>query len=455
MNVHAWVVFLLFESFLTLFNVQNVQKKLKSQNWSSTNSARLLELLCRNQSQSVWLPTNGSQPGGTSCSAWCLYVQSRLNVNIALQLQHCWTLPSRHCCQLLSPSSIGSKIFPATPWWMPVSALHRPKKLWQCSHAARLSGLQTPEKNSSTIFWSNSWCLMRFRAAGVSSAIRVPAKTIPVAPVASQSLQVKTLSQLESSAAAFFWVNFDWFIAVLWTVSKKHGPKGPKGQSLRLPYPIWLLGPGSVKKDAWCCMQPGLTCCMHFVSKPFWFGKHVRTRRFLRNACNVSEPLAASRFRCGSKYVSNYNDITCVYYFKNGTVSETILYVIQYVSYHDTICLHSYVLSIANIFANWPEFLRNCPAQFPHSWVENCRETGRIWAISMVRDVISPGLIITRNASTMLDVRYQHRSSPKISGVFPNSKISKFQTISSKFSCKGLAVRLSQANHQIGKIKKT
>ena len=65
-----------------------------------------------------------------------------------------------------------------------------------------------------------------------------------------------------------------------------------------------------------------------------------------------------------------------------------------------------------------------------------------------------PGLIITRNASTMLDVRYQHRSSPKISGVFPNSKISKFQTISSKFSCKGLAVRLSQANHQIGKSKK-
>ena len=47
MNVHAWVVFLLFESFLNLFNVQTFKKKLKSRNWSSTNSARLLELLCR------------------------------------------------------------------------------------------------------------------------------------------------------------------------------------------------------------------------------------------------------------------------------------------------------------------------------------------------------------------------------------------------------------------------
>ena len=130
------------------------------------------------------------------------------------------------------------------------------------------------------------------------------------------------------------------------------------------------------------------------------------------------------------------------------------LYVIQHVSFHDTICLHSYVLSIANIFANWPEFLRNCPAQFPHSWVEKRPLDRSDLSHFHGKGCDFPGLIITRNASTMLDVRYQHRSSPKISGVFPNSKISKFQTISSKFSCKGLAVRLSQANHQIGKSKK-
>ena len=81
------------------------------------------------------------------------------------------------------------------------SSAEKTVTMFSCRQAFRIANSR---KNSSTILWSNSCFLMRFRAAGVSSTIRVPAKTIPVAPVASQSLQAKTLSQLESSAAAFF-----------------------------------------------------------------------------------------------------------------------------------------------------------------------------------------------------------------------------------------------------------
>ena len=62
-----------FTSFLNLFNVQKVQKKLKSQNWNKLSKTPRASL--PHQSQSAWLPTKGSQPGGTSCSAWCLCAQ--------------------------------------------------------------------------------------------------------------------------------------------------------------------------------------------------------------------------------------------------------------------------------------------------------------------------------------------------------------------------------------------
>ena len=254
---------------------------------------------------------------------------------------------------------------------MPVSALHRPKKLWQCSHAARLSGLQTPEKthppSSDQIL--GAWCV-----SGLAGFLRLSGccKNHPRCTCGEPILAGKDFEPVGVVSRGILWVNFDWFIAVLWTVSKKHGPKGPKGQSLRLPYPIWLLGPGSVKKTLdVVCSRAWATCCMHVVSKPFWFGKHVRTRRFLRNALQCKWATCCITIPMWSKYVSNYNVITYVYWFKNGTVSVSICHtacVISWYSMFAFICIE-----FANIFANWPEFLRNCPAQFPHSWVEKRR----------------------------------------------------------------------------------
>ena len=93
----------------------------------------------------------------------------------------------------------------------------------------------------------------------------------------------------------------------------------------------------------------------------------------LRNANNVSEPLAASR--CGSKYVIKY-----VHWFKHGTVSIPICHMCHIII---QICTHLCICIANTILANWPELLRNCRSQFPHSWVKNCSETGRIRAISM------------------------------------------------------------------------
>ena len=384
MNVHAWVVFLLFESFLNLFNVQNVQKKLKSQNWSSTNSARLLELLCRIKVNQFDFPR----------MAVNLVAQvARLDVSMCnrdwMQILHrsCSIAERYHHAIVVNGFLFRRLVQRFSQQLHDECRFRRFIGRKNCDNVLMLAGFQDCKLPKKLIHH----LLIKFLLLDAFQGCRGffdyqgACKNHPRCTCGEPILGCKDFEPVGVVSRGILWVNFDWFIAVLWTVSKKHGPKG---QSLRLPYPIWLLGPGSVKKTLdVVCSRAWATCCMHVVSKPFWFGKHVRTRRFLRNACNVSEPLAASRFRCGSKYVSNYNVITYVYWFKNGTVSVSICHTACVISWYNM-----FALCNANIIlANWPQFLRNCPSQFPHSWVENCRETGQIWAISMVRDVISLG----------------------------------------------------------------
>ena len=180
---------------------------------------------------------------------------------------------------------------------------------------------------------------MRFRAAGVSSTIRVPAKTIPVAPVASQSLGAKTLSQLESSAAAFFELTLTGSLRFFGRFPRSTGRRG-KACGFLTRFDCWALE-ASKRRLMLYAAGPGPLAACTLSPNRFWFGKHVRTRKFLRNAWNGSEPLAASRFRCGSKYVSNYNYdvITYVYWFKNGTVSVSICHTACVISWYNMFAL--------------------------------------------------------------------------------------------------------------------
>ena len=147
-------------------------------------------------------------------------------------------------------------------------------------------------KNWFAIFWSNSGSKMRCKAAAVFRAFRVPAKTIPVAPLASNLSQTKMLLQSLQSATAFFESTLDGSLHGGFSVHVVSKPALPMllgkkhGQSLWLPYPIWLLGPGIVKSLE-------ISQCDNVLEiKPFWFGEHFRTERFWKNTNSVSEPLA-------------------------------------------------------------------------------------------------------------------------------------------------------------------
>ena len=100
---------------------------------------------------------------------------------------------------------------------------------------------------------------------------RVPAKTIPVAPLANNLLQAKMLLQSLESATAFFESTLDGSLHggfSMHVVSKPALPMlGKKhGQSLWL-HPIWLLGPGIVKKP----LKEISQCDNVLEIKPFWF----------------------------------------------------------------------------------------------------------------------------------------------------------------------------------------
>ena len=121
---------------------------------------------------------------------------------------------------------------------------------------------------------------------------RVPAKPIPVAPLANNLLQAKMLLQSLQSATADFESTLDGSLHGGFSMHVVSKPAllmllGKHGQSLWLPYPIWLLGPGIVKRSL------EISQCDNVLEiKPFWFGEHFRTERFWKNTNSVSEPLA-------------------------------------------------------------------------------------------------------------------------------------------------------------------
>ena len=131
--------------------------------------------------------------------------------------------------------------------------------------------------------------------------------------------------------------------------------------------------------------------------------------------------------------------------------------------YHTHICMHLRICLANIILANWPELLRNCRSQFPHSWVKNCSETGRIRAISMIFGMWFPW---ANHPKFIHKVIGCHLSTRKFTRDLWRS--SKFQVPNEQFFCevpkrgKGLAVQkpgkspnrqISNLRHRDGYIK--
>ena len=197
MNVHAWVVVLLFESFHILFwilfdvsNFSNLKIEVEqTQQDSSSFSAT---------SKSISLTSHERQSSRATC-AWhkLLGLMSRCAIETeckystaAAALLNATRTPLLSLCLSfvdwfndLPSNSMRNAGF-GTSW------AETTVTMFGCRQAFRIANSR---KNSST----NSGFKIRFIAAGVSWAISVPARTIPVAPVAITSLQAKMLLQTE------------------------------------------------------------------------------------------------------------------------------------------------------------------------------------------------------------------------------------------------------------------
>ena len=288
--------FCFFNPFTSFLNLFSCLKFFKSQNWSWTNSARLLELLRRIEVNEFDFPRMAVN---LVAQVVRLDVSMRNTGRVQILHRSCSTLEGYQDPMIVNKFLLRRLLQGLAQQLHEKCRIRhfiRRKHLCNVQMLACFHDLELAKKLVHRLLIA-LWVLDAFQGHSGSLCFQGAWKHRPCCTCGQQTIAGKDVWPVIGVGRCILWFDLGRIVA-WWLLTKKHG------QSLWLSYPLWLLGPGIVKKTLYfVCGRPWATCSMmEVVSKPFWFGEHFCNRRCLRNANNVSEPLATSRF--GSKYVN-------------------------------------------------------------------------------------------------------------------------------------------------------